>query len=47
MLQTLKQTFFLVDTLPIEKMSKLPRDYYDPKIKYDQESIKILEVIKI
>ena len=36
-----------VDTLPIEKLTKLPHDYNDPKIKYDQESIEVLEVIKI
>ena len=36
-----------VDTLPIEKLTKLPHDYHDPKIKYDQESIEVLEVIKI
>ena len=36
-----------VDNLPIEKLTKLPQDYYDPKIKYDQESVEVLEVIKI
>ncbi len=36
-----------VDSLPIEKLTKLPHDYYDPKIKYDQESVEVLEVIKI
>ena len=36
-----------VDTLPIEKLTKLPHDYNDPQIKYDQESIEVLEVIKI
>ena len=36
-----------VDTLPIEKLTKLPHDYNDPKIKYDQELIEVLEVIKI
>ena len=36
-----------VDTLPIEKLTKLPHDYNDPKIKYDQESIEVLVVIKI
>ena len=37
----------LVDTLPIEKLTKLPHDYNDSKIKYDQESIEVLEVIKL
>ena len=36
-----------VDTLLIEKLTKLPHDYYDPKIKYDKESIEVLEVTKI
>ena len=36
-----------VETLSIEKLTKLPHDYNDPKIKYDQESIEVLEVIKI
>ena len=36
-----------VDTLPIEKLTKIPHDYNDPKIKYDQESIEVLEVTKI
>ena len=36
-----------VDTLPIEKLTKLPHDYKDPKIKYDKESIEVLEVKKL
>ena len=36
-----------VDTLPIEKLIKLPHDYNDPKIKYDKESIEVLEVKKL
>ena len=36
-----------VDTLPIEKLTKLPHDYEDPKIKYDKESIEVLEVKKL
>ena len=36
-----------VDTLPIEKLTKLPHDYNDTKIKYDKESIKVLEVKKL
>ena len=35
-----------IDTLPIEKLTKLPHDYKDPKIKYDKESIEVLEVKK-
>ena len=37
----------LVDTLPIEKLTKLPHDYNNPNIKYDRESIEILEVRKL
>jgi hypothetical protein len=36
-----------VDTLPIEKLTKLPHDYKDPKIKYYKESIEVLEVKKL
>ena len=36
-----------VDTLPIEKLTKLPHDYKDPKIKFDKESIEVLEVKKL
>ena len=36
-----------VDTLPIEKLTKLPHDYKDPKIKYDKEAIEVLEVKKL
>ena len=36
-----------VDTLPIEKLTKLPHDYNDPKKKYDKESIEVLEVKKL
>ena len=36
-----------VDTLPIEKLTKLPHGYKDPKIKYDKESIEVLEVKKV
>ena len=36
-----------VDTLPIEKLTKLPHDCKDPKIKYDKESIEVLEVKKL
>ena len=36
-----------VDTLPIEKLTKLPHDYNDLKIKYDKESIEVLEIKKL
>ena len=36
-----------VERLSIEKLTKLPHDYKDPKIKYDQESIEVLEVKKL
>ena len=36
-----------VDTLPIEKLTKLPHDYNDQKIKYYRESIEVLEVRKL
>ena len=36
-----------VDTLPIEKLTKLPHDYYDPKINYAQEAIEVLEIKKL
>ena len=36
-----------VDTLPIEKLTKLLHDYNDPKKQYDKESIEVLEVKKL
>ena len=36
-----------VDTLPIEKLTKLPHDYKDLRIKYEKESIEVLEVKKL
>ena len=36
-----------VETLSIEKLTKLPHDYYDPKINYDQEAIEVLEIKKL
>ena len=36
-----------VDKLPIEKLTKVPHDYYNSNVKYDQESIEVLEVKKI
>ena len=36
-----------VDKLPIEKLTKLPHDYKDLRIKYEKESIEVLEVKKL
>ena len=36
-----------VETLSIENLTKLPHDYYDPKINYDQEAIEVLKVKKL
>ena len=36
-----------VDKLPIEKLTKVPHDYNNSDVRYDQESIEVLEVRKI
>ena len=36
-----------VDKLPIEKLTKVPHDYNNIDVRYGQESIEVLEVIKI
>ena len=36
-----------IETIAIEKLTKLPHDYNDPYVKYDQESIEVLEVKKL
>ena len=36
-----------VDKLPIEKLTKVPHDYNNSDVRYDQESIEVLEVTKI
>ena len=36
-----------VDKLPIEKLTKVPHDYNNFSVRYDQESIEVLEVTKI
>ena len=36
-----------VETLSIEKLTKLPHDYNSPKIYYDQEAIEVLEIKKL
>ena len=33
-----------VDNLPIEKLTKVPHDYNDTNVKYDEESIEVLSV---
>ena len=35
-----------VDKLPIEKLTKVPHDYNNFNVSYDQESIEVLEVTK-
>ena len=35
-----------VDNLPIEKLTKVPHDYNNTNIKYDEESIEVLSVKK-
>ena len=36
-----------VEKLPIEQLIKVPHDYYDTNLRYDQESIEVLEVTRI
>jgi hypothetical protein len=36
-----------VDKLPIEELTKVPHDYYSNDVRYDEESIEVLEVIKL
>ena len=36
-----------VDKLPIEKLTKVPHDYNNFNVRYDQESIEVLKVTKI
>ena len=33
-----------VDNLPIEKLTKVPHDYNNTNVKYDEESIEVLSV---
>ena len=35
------------DKLPIEQLTKVPHDYNNTNVRYDQESIEVLEVTKI
>ena len=36
-----------VDNLPIEKLTKVPHDYKNSIVKYDEESIEVLSVTRI
>ena len=36
-----------VDNLPIEKLTKVPHDYNNKNIKYDEESIEVLSVTRV
>jgi hypothetical protein len=36
-----------VDNLPIEKLTKVPHDYNNSIVKYDEESIEVLSVIRV
>ena len=36
-----------VDGLPSEKLVKLPHDYYDKNVRYDQESVEVIKVVKL
>jgi hypothetical protein len=36
-----------VDKLPIEKLTKVPHDYNEPMVRYDEESIEVLSVTRV
>ena len=36
-----------VDNLSIEKLTKLPHDYFDNQVSYAEESIEVIEIIKL
>jgi hypothetical protein len=36
-----------VDKLPIEKLTKVPHDYNEPTVSYDEESIEVLSVTRV
>ena len=36
-----------VDKLPIEKLTKVPHDYNEPSVMYDEESIEVLSVTRV
>ena len=36
-----------VDKLPIEKLTKVPHDYNETSVRYDEESIEVLSVTRV
>ena len=36
-----------VDKLPIEKLTKVPHDYNESTVRYDEESIEVLSVTRV
>ena len=36
-----------VDGLPTERLVALPNDYYDKQVRYDEESVEVLEVMEV
>ena len=36
-----------IDKLPIEKLTKVPHDYNEPLVRYDEESIEVLSVTRV
>ena len=36
-----------IDGMPVENLAEVPHDYYDKNIRYDEESIEVLEVLQI
>ena len=36
-----------VDEFPIEKLTKLPHDYFDNDVSYKEESIEVIEIIQL
>ena len=36
-----------VDKLPIEKLTKVPHDYNETTVRYDEESIEVLSVTRV
>ena len=36
-----------VDNLPIEKLTKVPHDYNELSVRYDEESIEVLSVTRV
>ena len=36
-----------IDNLPIEKLTKVPHDYNESSVRYDEESIEVLSVTRV